>query len=197
MAQVLDSQTQQPIDLPDAQVADAWRAGKVQLIPGTTFHVQMPTGQMFQVPAESLHTALGNQGTIVSAGEVAQKQAQRDYGGPNLDAYGMQPMMSDERAKTHIAPAPTADALLDTLARSKATFSYRNPADQPLSPAHPHVPGARFGGVMAQDLQRVPEIGQQLVTDTPRGKMLEPQSGLSAALMAIGRLHERLKAGGL
>lgn len=104
------------------------------------------------------------------------------------------PMMSDARAKQDVRPAPTADALLAMLDKSKATFAYKNPADQPVSPQHPHLPGARFGGVIAQDLERTPEIGHQLVTDTPRGKMIEPQAGLSAALMAIGRLHERLNA---
>jgi hypothetical protein len=111
---------------------------------------------------------------------------------------GMQPMspgmVSDERAKTAVAPAPTADALLQMLAKSKATYQYKNPADQPLSPQHPRDPNARFGGVMAQDLERVPEIGRQLVTDTPRGKMVEPAAGLSAVMMGLGRLHERLSA---
>jgi len=104
------------------------------------------------------------------------------------------PAMSDERAKAAISPAPTADALLATLAKSKSTYSYKNPADQPVSPLHPKVPGARFAGVMAQDLQKVPEIGPGLVTDTPRGKMLEQQAGLSAALMGLGRVAERLQA---
>ena len=102
--------------------------------------------------------------------------------------------MSDERAKTGVSPAPTADALLATLAKSKATFQYRNPQDQPVGPMHPHVPGARFGGVMAQDLQRVPEIGQQLVTQTPHGLAVEQGAGLSAVMMGMGRLEERLRA---
>jgi hypothetical protein len=104
------------------------------------------------------------------------------------------PVMSDERTKTRVTPAPVADALLNQLDKSKSTFAYKNPADQPVSPLHPKLPAARFGGVMAQDLERTPEIGRQLVTDTPRGKQIEPQAGLSAALMAIGRLEERLRA---
>lgn len=108
---------------------------------------------------------------------------------PNLDAA-----MSDQRAKTAISPAPIADALLATLDKSKSTFSYKNPADQPVSSMHPKVPGARFGGVIAQDLERVPEIGRQLVTDTPRGKQIEPAAGLSAVMMALGRVDERLSA---
>ena len=103
-------------------------------------------------------------------------------------------LYSDERMKTAVEPAPTADALLALLAKSQSTFSYKNPADQPVSAAHPHDPAARFGGVMAQDLERAPEIGRSLVTDTPHGKMLEPNSVMSAALMAIGRLAERVQA---
>ena len=102
--------------------------------------------------------------------------------------------MSDERAKMSVSPAPTADALLDMLAKSKSTFAYRNPQDEPLSPLHPKLPGARFGGVMAQDLERTPEIGPQLVTNTPHGKMLEPQAVQSAMLMGLGRLAERMTA---
>ena len=102
--------------------------------------------------------------------------------------------MSDERAKTAVSPAPTADALLNLLAKSKATFAYKNPQDEPLSSLHPKVPGARFGGVMAQDLERAPEIGPQLVTNTPQGKMLEPAAVQSAILMGLGRIAERLNA---
>lgn len=87
-----------------------------------------------------------------------------------------------------------ADSFLDALDSSKATFEYKSPTDQPLSPLHPKLPGARFGGVMAQALERVPEIGQTLVTNTPHGKMVEPATGLSAVMMGLGRIDERLKA---
>lgn len=113
---------------------------------------------------------------------------------PNLDAAMGAPLTSDARAKVRVQRAPTADALLSTLAKSKSTFAYKDPSQQPVSALHPKVPGARFGGVMAQDLERVPEIGRQLVTDTPRGKQLEPGATLSAALMAIGRLEEKVEA---
>lgn len=88
--------------------------------------------------------------------------------------------------------APVADSFLSALSKSKATYAYKNDGDQPVSSPRPH--GARYGGVMAQDLERVPEIGRQLVTDTPQGKKLELPSVTSAALMGLGRLAERVTA---
>ncbi len=99
---------------------------------------------------------------------------------------------SDERGKDGSDGAPVADSYLEALARSKATYSYKDPSQQPTS--SPRPPGARYGGVMAQSLEQVPEIGTQLVTNTPRGKTLEGGANLSAALMGLGRLAERVKA---
>jgi hypothetical protein len=99
---------------------------------------------------------------------------------------------SDERTKEGGDGAQVADSYLEALARSKATYSYKDPSQQPTSSLRP--PDARYGGVMAQALERVPEIGQQLVTNTPRGKALEGGANLSAALMGLGRLAERVKA---
>lgn len=102
-----------------------------------------------------------------------------------------QPLVSDERAKSSGGEAThVADAYLDHLAKSAATYSYKDPSQAPAA----REPGAKFGGVMAQDLQNVPEIGPQLVSDTPQGKTLEGGANLSAALMGLGRLHERLRA---
>lgn len=92
---------------------------------------------------------------------------------------------ADRGEATHVA-----DEYLDHLAKSASTYSYKDPAQAPAE----RPVGAKFGGVMAQDLESVPEIGKQLVSDTPRGKALEGPANLSALLMGVGRLHERLKA---
>lgn len=141
---------------------------------------------------EMLGTMRGQFQGMTRHGPIAPAQIPQASITPAMQAPPI--VVSDERAKRSVEKAPTADAFLDTLARSQSTYAYRNPADQPLTPMHPKLPGARYGGVMAQDLERVPEIGPQLVTQTPRGKMLEPGSVQSAMLMGLGRLAERLNA---
>lgn len=104
---------------------------------------------------------------------------------PSADA-----VVSDKETKAGAHDAThVADAYLDELAKSASTYSYKDPSQAPAQ----RPPGARFGGVMAQDLEQVPEIGHQLVDNTPRGKALEGGANLSAALMGLGRLHQRLK----
>ena len=67
------------------------------------------------------------------------------------------------------------------------SYRYKNPQNEPAtSPT-----GGRYLGVMAQDLEKTP-YGDQLVKDTPRGKMLEHGAVTSAALAGLGRLHERV-----
>jgi hypothetical protein len=154
---------------------------------------QAPNGAPAGLSKDQLKSAIGffrNGWSQAFASRPIQASPQA----PNIGMPGQPLTMSDERAKTAVSPAPTADALLDMLAKSKSTFAYKNPQDEPLSPLHPKLPGARFGGVMAQDLERTPEIGPQLVTDTPHGKMLEPQAVQSAMLMGLGRLAERMTA---
>jgi len=101
---------------------------------------------------------------------------------------------SDERGKRSPAddydgvPHHPADDYLDTLSHSASTYRYKDPHDEPAT-----MPtGGKYMGVMAQDLERVPEIGGQLVKDGPRGKYLESGANLSAALAGLGRLHERV-----
>jgi hypothetical protein len=115
---------------------------------------------------------------------------------PNVQIPQMMPqaevpqITSDEETKEgDEGGGHVADAYLDRLAASKAVYSYKDDANQPSQRPH----GARYGGVMAQALESTPEIGHQLVSDTPHGKALEGGANLSAALMGLGRLAERVK----
>jgi hypothetical protein len=137
-------------------------------------------------------TALQTQTQQNIANQQQQTQLASGAAGATAGLIGLA-ALSDVRLKDVIAPQGdrgVADAFLDALAKSKATFVYRSPADQPVST--PRHAKARFGGVMAQALEAVPEIGRQLVSDTPRGKRLEGASVQSASLMGLGRLAERL-----
>ena len=119
-SQVIDTATGQPIVLPESDVADAWRAGKVDLASGTKFNVRMPSGKLFTVPAESLHTALGNGAEILSDAQLEQRQADRDYGGvggaliagaggaAEQASLGLAPMLLPESAKKGLAKAEAA-----------------------------------------------------------------------------------------
>lgn len=97
---------------------------------------------------------------------------------------------SDARAKDDIRPIghSLADKFLDYL--HPYSFKYKRPEDEPAmgSPT-----GGQYMGVMAQDVERVPGIGKQLVKDTPRGKMLSTPATMAALAAGVGRLNERLK----
>jgi hypothetical protein len=96
---------------------------------------------------------------------------------------------SDERAKKVDGDHRTlADAFLDYL--HPASYTYKDPQDEPRQ-AGPN--GGKYLGVMAQDVERAPSIGSQMVSDTPRGKVIEPKVALSAVMAGLGRLHERVK----
>lgn len=100
---------------------------------------------------------------------------------------------SDERVKANTQRAHNSGSLmgpfLDTLAESRATYRYKDPSYEPRS-----VPtGGRYAGVMAQDLERIPELGRQLVLDTPNGKQVDSKTALSALMAGVGDLHDRVR----
>jgi len=97
---------------------------------------------------------------------------------------------SDENAKT--GKAPVADAFLDALADSASTYRYKDPRHEPTSAPT----GGRYLGVMAQRLEQVPDVGKQIVKDTPDGKKLEGGALMSALAAGLGRLQQKSRAGG-
>jgi hypothetical protein len=103
---------------------------------------------------------------------------------------GAQSVYSDERAKAATPGGKTADAFLETLKNSAATYRYTDPALEPRD----NPTGGKYLGVMAQDLARTPGIGPQLVSQTPDGMLaIEGGAAQSALLGGMGRLTERLE----
>lgn len=85
------------------------------------------------------------------------------------------------------APTNRADAFLEGI--HPLSYHYKNAANEPRSTPT----GGRYLGISAQDLEAVPEVGRQMVSDGPRGKRIESGPTLSAALAGLARLHERVR----
>ena len=105
---------------------------------------------------------------------------------------GMNDPWSDERMKRSVRDEGDSTSLVDEFTRwvSPKSFEYRDPAYAP----NPQSPHGRYLGVMAQDLERIPEIGRQLVIDTPEGKRISTPAAVSALLAGVGRLDERMRS---
>lgn len=85
-------------------------------------------------------------------------------------------------------------SLADEFLQSLHPYSYEY-KDPRLEPTAGKVrPGGRYLGVMAQDVEKAPEIGHQIVFDSPEGKRIDVGAGLSAALAGLARINERLCA---
>ena len=95
---------------------------------------------------------------------------------------------SDVRGKKVDKKQTLADDFLDGI--RPLSYHYKQLQDEP----RPDPTGGRYLGVTAQDLEGVPEVGRQLVEDTPRGKQVLIKPTLSAALAGLARMNERLRA---
>ena len=91
-----------------------------------------------------------------------------------------QTLMSDERTKEGIHASGVEQAL-DHL--KPYSYSYKDPS----------MGEGRRVGVMAQDLEKSP-VGLSTVIETPRGKAIDVNRGLSLALASSADLHARVKA---
>lgn len=107
-------------------------------------------------------------------------------------AYAKKPddnMYSDERVKTDFAPSEhIADSFLDALKTSRATYNYTDPKYDASSKK-----GSRYLGIMAQSVEKVPEIGRGIVTEVDGVKRVETLPMLSAIAGSLGRLVERVE----
>lgn len=87
---------------------------------------------------------------------------------------------SDEGLKTNIRNAPVEEAL-DHL----KPYSYRY--------KDPSLGEGQRTGIMAQDLEKSP-VGLSTVIQTPKGKGIDVNRGLSLSLASVADLHARVKA---
>lgn len=105
----------------------------------------------------------------------------REFLGGLMQAGAAYAMSSDRNAKKDVREVSSQiDDMLEKL-EAKA-YRYKDPR---------HGEGRR-AGIMAQDLERS-EAGRRIVRDTPDGKMVDINAGLSAALASVARLHKRMK----
>lgn len=94
----------------------------------------------------------------------------------------MMSAFSDVRAKKNIqAGGPSIEEFLGLL--EPATYDYKNPSAFGAGPG-------KHTGVMAQDLEKS-QIGQQLVMDTPQGKMVDYGKAMPALLASIVHLNQK------
>lgn len=118
-----------------------------------------------------------------AAGTMAAGQAESLQNAASLQlasSIGAMAAGSDRRNKQDIESGDAAiGRFLDAIRASE--YEYRD------DPSHRRL------GVMAQDLERTPE-GRSMVTDTPRGKMVNTPQATMAALAALASLHDRVKA---
>ena len=81
MTTVLDKATGQPIDLPDSQIADAWKGGHVQLVAGKAYQLKLADGTYAHATPEHIAGAI-DKGASFASRDEAQAQANAEkYGG--------------------------------------------------------------------------------------------------------------------
>ena len=135
----------------------------------------MPTPQPAQRYAPTAPAAQVHVGNPVQAGMQAQAS-----GGAGL-------AMSDATQKV-IAEPSLADSFLEHM--RPYSYRYKDPRMEPrVAPT-----GGIYLGVMAQDLEKIPHLGSQLVVQTPQGKMVDQKTALSATMAGLARVFERVKA---
>jgi hypothetical protein len=117
---------------------------------------------------------------VAAAPQLANNPVHQALGNPQL-------AMSDATKKV-VSQRTLADDFLDHM--KAYTYKYKDPGMEPrVTPT-----GGTYLGVMAQDLERIPHLGQQLVVETPHGKMVDQKTALSATMAGLARVNERLKA---
>ncbi len=83
---VVDKDTQQIVHLRASLVANAWKTGRIDLIVGQRYPVQLKDGRYGTIPAEDMADALKVPGTrIVSAEEVQAEATLKKTLGENQD----------------------------------------------------------------------------------------------------------------
>ena len=117
-----------------------------------------------------------------SAYLAAQMPAENPYGpDPAPQTWG-----SDKALKREVGPAErVTDRFLDAI--EPKVFRYKDPEDS-LNPQERDAP---YLGTYAQLIEKVPGVGESMIMESPKGKALNTQATMSAALAGLGRLHQR------
>lgn len=129
---------------------------------------------------------------------IANQQAAQAQRGQNLSflgslgSAGATIAASDENAKTDIKQnkddaSKTISEFMDAL--KSYTYEYKKGAKQPEGKPNPE---GEVKSVMAQDLEKT-DLGKQMVTDTPDGKVVDYAQGMAPLLAAIAELNKRTK----
>lgn len=125
----------------------------------------------------------------VGLGTQAVGAAASAYGAYDKAQQKPDNMYSDERVKKDFMPSEkVADEFLGALRDSRATYNYTDEKYEPSSKK-----GSRYLGIMAQSVEKVPEIGRGIVTELNGVKRVETLPMLSAVAGALGRLTERVE----
>jgi len=99
---------------------------------------------------------------------------------------------SDENSKTNIKEVKgestkSVTEFMDAL--KSYVYEYKKDSKQPGGKPNPE---GKVKSVMAQDLEKS-DIGKQMVTDTPNGKVVDYAQGMAPLFAAIAELNERTK----
>lgn len=138
------------------------------------------TSMPVQSPAVAPPMAPETASRPVTAAPMTANPVQHALNNPALS-------MSDATQKV-LEHHSLADEFLDHM--KPYTYKYKDPSMEPrIQPT-----GGTYLGVMAQDLERIPHLGSQLVVETPHGKMVDQKTALSATMAGLARLNERLRA---
>lgn len=122
---------------------------------------------------------------------IAQRGQNLSFLG-NLGGSAATVAASDENAKTDIKEnkddaSKTISEFMDAL--KSYTYEYKKGAKQPEGKPNPE---GEVKSVMAQDLEKT-DLGKQMVTDTPNGKVVDYAQGMAPLLAAIAELNKRTK----
>ena len=144
-------------------------------------------GVAFNQAQMNQQAKLGQQATNANfLGSLASSGAKIATGGGEAAAA------SDENMKTDIKEnkddaSKTISEFMDAL--KSYTYEYKKGVKQPEGKPNPE---GEVKSVMAQDLEKT-DLGKQMVTDTPDGKVVDYAQGMAPLLAAIAELNKRTK----
>lgn len=183
--QRMAAQQQNPMQ--GAAPASPYQAATAPTMAAPTPAAQAPRPMAAYAPQM---TAAQVRAPLGTASAAPMAQAPNFAANPVQRALGPQQTglaMSDATQKVLSQPS-LADDFLNHM--KPYSYKYKDPAMEPrIAPT-----GGTYLGVMAQDLEKVPHIGPQLVVDTPHGKMVDQKTALSATMAGLARINERLSA---